>query len=216
MGGLETDTIGGFNSMIEKQKQTGEDRHLHPCIISYQDMRGGNGWPEQGHTDITASSICGLLFNRSGMVFDLPTSAQWEYACRAGSGSIYYYGDDSSVLGDYGWYVANSGSASHRVGTRLPNAWGLYDMLGNMMEWVLDWRCNHPDLLGQTTDPKGPATGSPEAVERQNQRLLRGGAWNVDATSMRCAQGKGGGGITATSSAGVYGARVCAPAIAVR
>ena len=211
-------TQGHYYNIVKSdpanQIHTGEDRYLYPCKIGYDTMRGGNGWPESGHADITSDSVCGKLFTLSGMVFDLPTSAQWEYACRAGAGTLYYYGSDASILGDYAWYVDNSDGHAHQVGLKLPNAWGLYDMMGNQHEMVLDFRCNRPDLLGQSLDPVGPATGSDEAATRNNTRLLRGGAYNVAADSATCAGGKGQ--TVLGYPANTCGGRVCAPAIAVQ
>ncbi|MEL5894116.1 SUMF1/EgtB/PvdO family nonheme iron enzyme [Bacteroides sp. GD17] len=97
----------------------------------------------------------------------LPTEAQWEYACRAGSTTAYPGGDDEEHgLGDYGWYSFNSGNIAHPVGTKKPNAWGLYDMHGNVSEWCADWYDND---YGSTpgapaTDPAGPDTGSDRTV----------------------------------------------------
>ena len=92
----------------------------------------------------------------------LPTEAEWEYACRAATTTARY-----GVLNDIAWYVGNAGSTTHAVATKLPNALGLYDTLGNVWEWCQDWY--EPYSLGSVTNPTGPATGS--------YRLLRGGDW---------------------------------------
>ena len=108
----------------------------------------------------------------------LPTEAQWEYACRAGSTNAYCFGDSSDSLGDYAWYEDNSGSKTHPVGQKKPNAWGLYDMHGNVWEWCADW---YSDSYSTTavTDPTGPTSGS--------IRVMHGGSWNSSASDCRSA-----------------------------
>ena len=139
--------------------------------VSYNVIRGstnGKKWPSSSAVDST--SFMGKVRARTGLTFDLPTEAQWEYACRAGTTTKYYWG--GSMNGDYEWYggnTGNSGGKIHVVGTKKSNAWGLYDMSGNVSEWCLDWRA---DTLSGGTDPKGPSSGGDYAY-----RVIRGGSY---------------------------------------
>jgi len=110
-------------------------------------------------------------------LYRLPTEAEWEHAARAGSPSIYSYGNDPKYLGEYAWYRANAARHTHPVGQKKPNAWGLHDMLGNVWEWVQDWEGKYPS--GPVTDPPGPASGT--------YRMRRGCAWNNEANVCRVA-----------------------------
>ncbi len=111
--------------------------------------------------------------------FQLPSEAQWEYACRAGSTTRYCFGDDEPKLGDYAWYGANSDSKTHPVGEKKPNAWGLYDMHGNVWEWCQDGYDEGYYAKSPMDDPTGPTGGS--------YRVLRGGGYNSPAGYCRSA-----------------------------
>ncbi len=113
-----------------------------------------------------------------GRHYRLPTEAEWEYACRAGSAAERY-----GELGDTAWYARNAGGATHPVGQKRPNAWGLFDMLGNVWEWCADWYDDYPAVA--VTDPPGPPSGS--------YRVIRGGGWNQDDRGVR-ATNRGNGG----------------------
>jgi formylglycine-generating enzyme required for sulfatase activity/predicted Ser/Thr protein kinase len=119
-----------------------------------------------------------------GGKFQLPTEAQWEYACRAGSKTKYCFGDDTSKLGEYAWYEANSGGKTHPVGEKKPNAWGLYDMHGNVWEWCQDWFDVGYYAKSPVDDPTGAAGGS--------SRVGRGGCWGYPAERCRSAHRDGG------------------------
>ncbi|MCL2480367.1 MAG: formylglycine-generating enzyme family protein [Spirochaetaceae bacterium] len=111
--------------------------------------------------------------------YRLPTEAEWEFACRGGTTTAYSYGNTANP--DYMWYDVNSGSITHEVGKKLPNAWGLYDMHGNVYEWCWDW---YDDYEGAVTDPKGPGTPN---MSYGAYRVGRGGCWVGDAQYARSA-----------------------------
>jgi formylglycine-generating enzyme required for sulfatase activity len=120
------------------------------------DLRYWSNWPQDGHNvQYRAISKWQLL----GLKFDLPTSTQWEYACRAGGQGDYYNGKDASHLGEIAWYADNSDGTTHPVGLKEPNAWDLYDMIGNVNEWTLD-RYRHTEVPDRETvkvDYPGPS-----------------------------------------------------------
>ena len=101
-------------------------------------MGKDGGFPMNSMSVDAAMMFCKWLWQQTGIFYRLPTEAEWEYACRAGSSSNYYYGNDQKLLSQYAWYKANSKEKYQKVGTKKPNAWGLYDMLGNVAEWTLD------------------------------------------------------------------------------
>ena len=133
-------------------------------------VRAGS-WPRSSDLiDPNAVTFCGKLLARTGIGgFDLPTEAQWEYACQAGSTHNYSYGEDEN--GDYMWYSANSGGALHPVGTKLPNAWGLYDVHGNVEERCLDWYDKNAGCPEDCEDPKGAD------LSVSSFRVVRGGSY---------------------------------------
>ncbi|HUJ10863.1 MAG TPA: formylglycine-generating enzyme family protein [Verrucomicrobiae bacterium] len=114
-----------------------------------------------------------LKARAAGTEFCLPSEAQWEYACRAGSTGEYCYGNGVASLGDYAWYSGNSGGTTHPVGEKQPNAWGLYDMHGNVEEWCADWYGDRYYADSPRRDPAGPASGQ--------WRISRGGSWGNEA-----------------------------------
>jgi formylglycine-generating enzyme required for sulfatase activity len=115
-------------------------------------------------------------FVATGMRFDLPTEAQWEYACRAGGTTKFSFGDTESQLTDYGWFKDNAGGQTHPVGQKRPNAWGLYDMHGNVCQWCSDWYVNNYYQRSPAADPTG--------AEFSYHHVTRGGC--LDDPASRC------------------------------
>jgi formylglycine-generating enzyme required for sulfatase activity len=130
-----------------------------------------------------AVAYCKKLSEAEGKTYRLPTEAEWEYACRAGTRTAWSFGDDENALGDYAWYEENAydigESYAHQVGLKKPNAFGLYDTLGNVLEWCHDYFGKDYYNQPLEKDPRGPASGS--------SRVLRGGSWNRDSRSTRSA-----------------------------
>jgi formylglycine-generating enzyme required for sulfatase activity len=155
----------------------------------YCDMAFGmerSGHPAICMTQRAAATYCSWLSAKTGRHYRLPTEAEWEYACRAGSTTAYHFGDDPARLSDYAWYAANSEEEYHPVGTKLPNPWGLYDMHGNVAEWVLDQLRPYADL------PDGAVVPSPLAEPTDLHPLVvRGGSWQDAAPSLRSAARRG-------------------------
>lgn len=112
-----------------------------------------------------------------GYIYRLPTEAEWEFACRAGTTTRYYTGDEDSDLAEAGWYGGNSGNQTHPDGQKKPNAWGLYDMHGNVWDWCEDWY--GPYTKAAVVDPTGPGTGY--------FHVVRGGGWWRNAAASRSA-----------------------------
>ena len=124
-----------------------------------------------------AQEFCAKLSKKTGNAARLPTEAEWEYACRAGTTTRFYSGDADSALDGVAWYTGNSNQTTHTVGMKQANAWGLYDMHGNVWEWCEDWYGEYAP--GAAKDPKGPTTGT--------LRVLRGGSWGCTSSNCRSA-----------------------------
>ena len=178
----------GANSEIEDSYDFEEHRHnvtiSQPFYMGkyevtqkqWEDVMGNNpsffkhpDYPVEMVTFEDVQLFINSLNEREGTTkYRLPTEAEWEYAARAGSSTTFFFGDDELDLEQYAWYEKNSGGEPHPVGKKKPNAWGLYDMIGNINEYVQDWFDENYYLESPTVDPTGPVSGT---------RLKRGGSW---------------------------------------
>jgi formylglycine-generating enzyme required for sulfatase activity len=128
---------------------------------------------------LDASNYCAAVTQREraagrlpeGYVYRLPYESEWEYACRAGATNQFHFGDNPDQADAYAWTGENGDAKTHPVGQKLPNAWGLHDMHGNVWEWCFDWFAAYP--AQPLTDPVGPPTSK--------YKLFKGGGWNQDA-----------------------------------
>lgn len=151
----------------------------HPSMRYSQDVTFGLGAGQQPALSIShffAMKYCEWLSLKTGKTYRLPTEAEWEYACRAGTTTAFSFGDDSARLKDYAWYEQNGEDGPLPGGKKLPNAWGLYDMHGNLAEWCLDHyqKDYYADLAGKSLLSRGPVL---LPTERRFPYVVRGGSW---------------------------------------
>jgi len=140
------------------------------------------GFPVNSMSQYTAIMYCRWLYKKTGHFYRLPTEAEWEYACRAGSNTMYYFGNDAKQLKEYAWYADNSNKKYQKTGQKKPNAWGLYDMLGNVSEWTLDqYRDDYFTAIGDA--PSNPMIAPTETYPR----AVRGGGYLDKPDALRCA-----------------------------
>lgn len=164
------------------EKTDGSTRPSPPYVDMSFGM-GRSGYPAINVTQYAAIYFCKWLYDKTGVFYRLPTEAEWEYAARAGSKTAYSFGDDASKLGDYAWYAENSDGGYKKVGTKKPNAWGLHDMHGNVMEWTLDQY--HEDYYAKKA--KGQVKEAYAKVTELYPNAVRGGSWVDDADRLRSA-----------------------------
>jgi formylglycine-generating enzyme required for sulfatase activity len=152
---FQGDKVGGQNGALPVERVSWED--------SVEFCKRLSEFPEE---------------KKSGRVYRLPTEAEWEHACRAGSKTAFSFDDEPGLLPEYGWFSRNTSDRTHTVGLLEPNAWGLYDMHGNLWEWCSDWYGEYPKEA--ISDPSGPIQGS--------ARVIRGGGWYSVAANCRSAR----------------------------
>jgi formylglycine-generating enzyme required for sulfatase activity len=145
---------------------------------------GVEGYPAVCMTQFAAKQYTKWLSMKTGRFYRLPTEAEWEYACRAGSTTAYSFGDDDDDIDDYAWHFDNADDGYHKVGEKKPNAWGLYDMHGNVAEWVLD---RHDEAFYATCKSAGDTTDPLAWPTELYPRVVRGGSWDDDPEDLRSA-----------------------------
>lgn len=157
----------------------------------YTDMTfgmGKEGYPAICMTQLAAKTFCEWLSAKTGRYYRLPTEAEWEYACRAGTKTAYSFGDDPADIDDYAWYFDNSDDAYHPVGEKKPNPWGLYDMHGNVSEWCLD---EYDPKFYAKMPADQPAVEPFTPPTKPYPQVVRGGSWDDDADRLRSAARRG-------------------------
>jgi len=186
--------IWSFQLDIKRRQVTGDKpTELDPLADAvtrptapYTDMTfgmGKEGYPAICMTQLAAKKYCEWLTAKTGRYYRLPTEAEWEYACRAGTRGSYSFGDDPDQLGDYAWHAGNSRNKYQKVGQKKPNPWGLHDIHGNVAEWVLDGYDEgfYKTLTGKTVaNPFNPP-------KSEYPRVVRGGSWADEPAMHRSA-----------------------------
>ncbi len=155
-------------------------RPSSPYIDMTLGMGKEGGFPANSMQQYGAIMYCKWLYGKTGIFYRLPTEAEWEYACRAGSTTVYPFGDKKDNLDEYAWHSGNSENKYHKVGQKKPNAWGLYDMLGNVSEWVLDQY--DPAFYNSIGNEQQSPLRTPDA---KNPRIVRGGSYKDIAAELR-------------------------------
>lgn len=160
---------------------------LYDAVSYYPETAGKEDLPRHpaaAMTQYAAKQYTKWLSKLTGTFYRLPSEAEWEYACRAGSNTTFCFGDDERQLGEYAWYFDNSGDDTHPVGLKKPNRWGLFDMHGNVGEWVLDQYTETLDHLSTAAADGRPPIRWPT---RLHPRTVRGGSWDCQADECRSA-----------------------------
>ncbi len=180
-----------FRRTVSKIQATPRDKLADVFQLSqptkpYTDMTfgmGSRGFPAICMTQHSVRTFCKWLTAKTGRYYRLPTEAEWEYACRAGTTTAYSFGDDPSQLDEYAWFADNTDGSYKKVGRKKPNPWGLYDMHGNVAEWVLDQHRETGYLPLEGAAKKDPL----DIPLTLYPRSVRGGGWDQSAEQLRSA-----------------------------
>jgi formylglycine-generating enzyme required for sulfatase activity/tRNA A-37 threonylcarbamoyl transferase component Bud32/DNA-directed RNA polymerase subunit RPC12/RpoP len=168
---LTKDFYLGVHEVTQAQWRAVMPNNLNPSYFK------GDNLPVETVSWEDCQEFCKKLSQMDGKRYNLPTEAEWEYACRAGAQTAYSFGDDLNQLGDYAWYADNSGLKTHEVGTKKPNSWGLYDMHGNVYEWCQDGYGPY-----QKEDIRDH-----QSSNNEDARVVRGGSWYFNMEGCRAA-----------------------------
>jgi len=177
------------DAKVDKEKQSATEKAADAVTRPtppYVEMTFGLGHDNQPAICMThhhAMEFTRWLSAKTGKTYRLATEAEWEYACRAGAATAYSFGDDASKLGEYAWFAGNSDSKPQQVGKKKPNAWGLYDMHGNVAEWVLDV------YAADTYQKWGAKAVQPVVIPTKEKypHTAKGGSWTDEAEKLRSA-----------------------------
>jgi len=189
------ETVTAKKDFVEVETATKDEEQIKAKVDAisgptpvYGDMTMGydDNHPAIGMTWHNAMTFCKWLSKKTGKQYRLPTEAEWEYACRAGSKDKFYFGNDAKQLKEYAWYVDSSDGETCPVAKKKPNAWGLYDMLGNVREWVSDY---YSPTAYQEAAKKNPAVNpkGPKKTKEDQVHVARGGDYYSEAKELRCA-----------------------------
>ncbi len=175
----EKSALVGYSSEESKINADAVTRPSTPYLDPSFGM-GKRNYPAISMTQFAALNFCKWLSEVTGKLYRLPTEAEWEYACKAGTTTAYSFGDSVTVLGEYGWYWDNSDDSYHEVAQKKPNPWGLYDMHGNVAEWTMDQY--QEDYYSTIEDGVANPWRIPTSL---HPRAVRGGSWDDDPDALR-------------------------------
>ena len=192
--GLYSVTVAEYMHFVEDTQshypewlEEGNEYHIETGSDNYYRNRGSGldnrNYPIVGISWKNAIAYCQWLSEQTAEHYELPTEAQWEYACRAGSNTTYCFGNTKQQLDDYAWYSENADGVLHPVGEKQANAWGLYDMHGNVYEWIKNWYGDYSDESQENTS----------GAESGPYHVIRGGGWGSNASRCRSASRRHGG-----------------------